>query len=772
MGSITNTPTAHPMLHEGDTHFTTIDQLIRRRASTHKNETLISYPIHETDFVDYTGEQLERITRFAAQKYLQALTQLGLGLGLGTPDKLNAEGYTNLPANLKVALVGISSLEYYVTFLALQRLGVTTLFISPRLADQGHCHLLNTTACHIAIASGPSYSTLERIRTGEGLLANDLRLIPMIDYDYIKLFLTNKDDTNNTTDLAPQNAGEEHGFIIHSGGTTGLPKPVPLKVSAWLLQAHRMIQGNPLARTLSTLPLFHSFGLATLLRGLVGGTRISLLNAARPITAAIIQESLDRTNSEALVTVPYTMKFLAEAEGGLQCLSQLKQVINAGSAIPEDLGNKVVAAGANISHFYGQTECGALMVPPQDRMMWSWVTPLPHAAPFLAFEREGGGDQNLYHLIVLAGLKQKVFSDRPDGSYATKDLFQRHPTDPNLWKFVARKDDIIVLVNGEKADPIPLEEAVMANPNVKVAVAFGAGHDSLGLIVIRSEKSSHLSYEQYLQTLVHDIELGNSRVPSYARLSTDFVIVKDADTQYPATDKSTVIRSLFLKSFEKDIEDCYLAKQSLKLQSLAAAFVSDSQVMDIVSNAVQEQLRQRSNGSAKDIVLADKFAEFSNTTDFFDLGLDSLQASNIRNHLLREVNLGGGSLAMNVVFDHPNVDLLTKHILGIRAGQLVASDEMKIDDLARAMVERYSQFDDIQPGTTNPKSTGENVVSDNFLPSYCSLKRDNVKVVTLVHILPLTTFLYSYSLELPAKLELISCLSFCKEMMLRRFCVS
>ncbi|KAJ4385972.1 hypothetical protein N0V93_008863 [Gnomoniopsis smithogilvyi] len=709
MGSISKTSTIQATSDEEEAIFTTLSQVIQERAQTHRDSILLSYPVHETDFADYTGGHLDRITRCAAHTYLQLLVQVCPSLNFSTSDLSgNEDGAVQL-RDLTVSLIGISSLEYYVTFLALQRLGITTMFISPRLADQGHSHLLNQTGCRIAIASGQSYSTLERISNDGGMLESALTLVPMIDYDFVKASLAGALEVDSSVDLAFSKAGEDQGFIIHSGGTTGLPKPVPLKASAWLLQAHRMVRRNPPANTLSTLPLFHSFGLVTLLRGLVGGTRVSILNAARPVTATIIQKALELTESQALVTVPYTMKFLAEADEGLERLGKLKEVINAGSAVPDDLGDKVVAAGARIFHFYGQTECGALMEPPNDRLLWNWVTPLPHAAAFLRFDPEQYGDQNLYHLFVLPGLKQKVFSDQPDGSYATKDLFRRHHTYPNLWKFVTRKDDIIVLVNGEKAHPIPLEEAVMANPNVKVAVAFGAGHDALGLIIIRSEESSSLSHEQYLASIARNVELGNSRVPAYARLSRELIIVKDADTQYPSTDKSTVIRSRFLKLFEKDIEDVYSTKHGMTPEVPKAESLTDSQVMDIVSNTIRCHLRLKPQCGDHIARYTGESVELSNTTDFFDLGLDSLQASNIRSQLLKQVDLRGGWLGINVVFDHPNVELLTRHLIRIRSGELDNTSNRGTESGARAMLERYSHFDVSRSETKTP-STGEQVL--------------------------------------------------------------
>lgn len=41
--------------------------------------------------------------------------------------------------------------------------------------------------------------------------------------------------------------------------------------------------------------------------------------------------------------------------------------------------------------------------------------------------------------------------------YRTKDLFELHPQIPNLWRWCARSDEIIVFLNGEKTNPISME---------------------------------------------------------------------------------------------------------------------------------------------------------------------------------------------------------------------------------------------------------------------------------------------------------------------------
>lgn len=710
MGSL-GVPQVEPPPREDLELFTTVNEVIETRALTHPDRPLISYPKNETDLVDYTGAELDQLTRRVAVRSAQALGELGLNHG----DRSDQRKFV-------VAIVGISSFEYYLTFLALQRMGITTVFISPRLADPGYIHLLKETRCDIAIASGPSFTTLERLQKN-GLLPESFNLLPMIDAS----LLGRECDTIDSSDFRPLCFDPAPGFTIHSGGTTGLPKPVPLAASAWLAQASDIVRRIPRVDTLSTLPLFHSFGLATLLRGLVSGTRLSLLNASRPVTAANVIKCLNNTRSEALVTVPYILKFLVEADGGLERLGALRQVINAGSAIPDDLGNTVVAAGGNIFHLYGQTECGALMEPPSDRLLWSWVTPLPHAKPYLKFEPESShASQDLYHVVIMPGLKQKVLSDRPDGSYGTKDLFQRHPTIPDLWKFATRKDDIIVMLNGEKADPIPVEDAVKVNPEVATAVAFGAGQEALGLVVIKSHSSTTLSHAEFVETIGPSIDLGNSRVPAYARIARDMIIVKEAGTPFPATDKGTVIRSAFLKEMDGDIETLYAGRSASKLRTTGTGMsISYDEVLDIVSEIVKDELRSKiahdtSTSEQKAVDGTKSLDDLSVDMDLFDLGVDSLQASNIRSRIQREIDLRGVSLATNVVFDYPTVALLGDHVVRLHLGKNVQSEQTDPEQLARAMVERFSNFESIEPGAAvvNDPSQPKTVVSSTYQPPH------------------------------------------------------
>jgi aryl carrier-like protein len=77
-------------------------------------------------------------------------------------------------------------------------------------------------------------------------------------------------------------------------------------------------------------------------------------------------------------------------------------------------------------------------------------------------------------------------------------------------------------------------------------------------------------------------------------------------------------------------------------------------------------------------------------TDFFGLGMDSLQALRLRAVLLKNLPITGSSLGMNVVFDFPTIDALTKELLLLQEG--VASKAVPIEEQMQAMIERYGTF--------------------------------------------------------------------------------
>lgn len=327
------------------------------------------------------------------------------------------------------------------------------------------------------------------------------------------------------------------------------------------------------------------------------------------------------------------------------------------------------------------------------------MRPLASVRPFLKMVPVGS---NTFELVVLEGLPSKVLSnsDDPPNSFYTKDTFAPHPTIPDAWKCLGRLDDRVTLVNGEKVLPILYEHRIRQNQLVQEAVVFGVGRAVPGLLIIPSEHAKSMSKEHLLKQVMPDIDDANSKTEAFGRISPEMVEVLNYDAKYPRTDKGTIIRAAFYKQFDGLINDIYARFEAPEDKSENNNLLKLG--YDELVRYLLELFRTKLGTTA-----------LESSTDFFEAGVDSLQAITIRAHLMRELDLSGQTLDQNVVFEQPNVELLARHITSLRSGKTAGRD----DEIAlmRQLIAKYSDFAPRLPGTVRPE--WETVVSAEPLPS-------------------------------------------------------
>ena len=350
-----------------------------------------------------------------------------------------------------------------------------------------------------------------------------------------------------------------------------------------------------------------------------------------------------------------------------------------------------------VANYDFSTETGQLMtsfreVSDKD---WDYVRLSQDLQPYVKFEMRSAG---IFELIALDGLPSKVASNRPDGSYATKDLFTPHPTTPNAWKYYARMDDTIVLLNGEKHVPTSFEQVIRDNVNVAEAVLFGSSKPRVGMLLIPSDATIGMNEEQVLQLLTPVIIQANEDTPGYAKLALDMVKVLPIGTPYPRTDKGTVIRAAFYKQFATEIDAIYEASEN----SSGDLSLSEEELRIFIRAEMMLLL------SLKDPTV------LSDDTDFFSLGVDSLQAIQLRSILSRRINLGGQKMGSNIAFDFPTVRTLARKLFCMRTGE--TSEAVSVEDQMNALISKYGTFEKHIPVPNERK--GQYVVSrTQFIPT-------------------------------------------------------
>lgn len=138
-------------------------------------------------------------------------------------------------------------------------------------------------------------------------------------------------------------------FIIHSSGSTGLPKPI--------FQTHKACLSNYANgtgyRAFLTLPLYHNHGLSTFFRAIFKAKPISLYSASLPLSESNLVAALQASRPESFHGVPYALKLLSETARGIEALRKCKLVLFGGSSCPDDLGDKLVNAGVYLVSHYG-----------------------------------------------------------------------------------------------------------------------------------------------------------------------------------------------------------------------------------------------------------------------------------------------------------------------------------------------------------------------------------------------------------------------------------
>jgi acyl-CoA synthetase (AMP-forming)/AMP-acid ligase II len=308
----------------------TVDQLVRHRASLGSSQPVVYYPRTGIEYSEFPLHQLDVFAYRIANVLAKVI-----------PPRTSSS-----QKPVVVALLGPSDLDYLVLMLALTKLGQSGLLLSTRISVEAHVSLVERTNAQYIFA----HSSLKDIarKVQERVPTLQVQDIPTEEnYDYP----VSEDpiDTNLSSHLDSEIEANHVAWIIHSSGSTGLPKPI--------FQTQRAViknyAGNMNMRGFITLPLYHNHGICCLFRTIYSCKSLHLYNPGLPLTSKYLVEIMQSHPFEIFYGVPYALKLLAESEEGIKALANLKAVMFGGSACPDSLGNLLVENGVYLISHYG-----------------------------------------------------------------------------------------------------------------------------------------------------------------------------------------------------------------------------------------------------------------------------------------------------------------------------------------------------------------------------------------------------------------------------------
>lgn len=468
-------------------------------------------------------------------------------------------------------------------------------------------------------------------------------------------------------------------LIVHSGGTTsplGIPTPISLKAGIFpiiesltsmpcpegQINVSDDLYGTDLM--LTALPAFHIMGINLFLgRSIYHRKPLVLLPGDRPPTAEMVLQGIQKTDPTSVMLAPsmITDIWREETGHGRDILSRLASIHYGGACLDREVGDDISRVTRLINGI-GSTETFSLaaFIPadPADWEYFEWN--LDGTGIVMELFAEDSDTTHLYELVIKRQddpdrVKwQFIFQNFPDlQEWRMGDLYEPHP-DPEkrgrLWRSVGRKDDILVLSNGEKVNPTGFETLVGGCPLVKGAIMVGMRRFQTGVIV---ELVDHTKKEAAMDEIWKWIEKGNAELPSHARVWRMMVTFAAPEKPFVRSGKGVVVRRATVALYEREIGMLYGKRERDDPDGEEEDLSEQGNNIDDVLDSVGEAVRSILGSS-----------EVNNEGNLSQFGLDSLQALELSRALLRRFrNLqGSASRVTRMIYENSTIMTLADAI--------------------------------------------------------------------------------------------------------------
>ncbi|KAJ7052216.1 putative aminoadipate reductase [Mycena amicta] len=497
---------------------------------------------------------------------------------------------------------------------------------------------------------------------------------------------------------------DEVAFYLHSSGSTGLPKPIPLSHRSLITVAGQDIFAElaHLAPRLAVgaLPSFHAMGILTQFMSPIFVGLTACISApvstgeyrvpgnATPENAL---ETARKVGADGILVVPAFLLEWARREEDVEYLKSLNLVAFSGGPLATPVGDYLAGQGVNLAPIYGGTEFGAgNKFRPREAAAseWKWMQFGDRVS--VRWVPIGDGTFECQYLTVPT--HQLAVENLPDvKGYATKDLFERHPTKPYLYHIVGRLDDVLIMANGEKTVPGPMEEILNASPYISDAVMFGRERNQVGVLIEPASSVDPRDDKQLsdFRNLVWSVvEQANAIAPAFAKLYKEMILVTHPDRPMGRTPKGTVIKKATIALYDGEITALY---DTIEASGNAASDVAPPASWTAIDLGPW-LLTHAGLLSGKEITPA---------TDLFDQGFDSLNATFLRHRIVAALRNDDSEakvsiaqkIPQNLVYAHPSIQQLANAIEGLVAGQAIGDTDPRA--LVEAMIAKYSEGLDV-----------------------------------------------------------------------------
>ncbi|KAF8215612.1 acetyl-CoA synthetase-like protein [Mycena galopus ATCC 62051] len=494
---------------------------------------------------------------------------------------------------------------------------------------------------------------------------------------------------------------DDLALYLHSSGSTGLPKCIPQThrsiIQLAALGALPQIPELSSRQAVGILPPAHMFGfgcqlLSPMLNNATvcifppASTRTEYMMPLVPSSRAAIENS-KRTNATAIFAVPSMIADWQSPED-VAYLKTLNMVVYGGGPLPYDVGEFLFKQGIRIIPVYAGSEFGTMTILERHQVDlddgdWNWLR-FDQRVNIRWVSQEDGTFE--CQVLNVPGTHQVAVENLPDTKgYATKDLFERHPTKSDLWKIVGRLDDVLIMANGEKTVPGPMEDIMLASQFITGAVVFGRERNQIGVLIEPAQQyeidpTDEQQVLNFRNLIWPVIEQANENAPAFSRIFKEMVIVTQPGKPMVHTTKGNVSKKATFGLYKEEVEQLY---DNIETSGNAAGDVEAPSSWS--SQGLEPWLQTHASLVADRNILEGQ--------DLFDQGFDSLNATFLRHRIVGALRNSDHTAAAqnipeNFVYAHPTIEQLTSAIMALVHGDANGCHDGRV--AVEAMIAKYS----------------------------------------------------------------------------------
>ncbi|KAF5393844.1 hypothetical protein D9757_000419 [Collybiopsis confluens] len=580
------------------------------------------------------------------------------------------------PGDVVAIVANLDTLQYSTLITGIIKAGLVPFPISPRNSPMALLNLIRKTSAHRVITTR---DTLRGVIDGlqaeldvvDPSYAISIEEAPSLQEIYPQLGKETAQDPFTPLDqpFSPKDSDNLNAIYLHSSGSTGLPKHILLthkiiKNITSLSQSVRIcsfrrstnpwsnhsvhsqdtrIIGKACGRSyrLSNFPYDGTcFQVLSPLYGIIT-TAILPPTVTKPgaipvtVTPETVLDAAKVLKPTFMITVPTFLHTWAQSDNAVEFLRTLNLLMFGGGPIAPSVAESLISRGVPIISGYGGTEFGVV-----SDLIWS-----KDSWQYIRFMEEvhirwiPQGDGTFEAQFLTCETHYVAVENLPDvPGYSSQDLFEPHPTIPNLWKIVGRVDDVLIHSSGEKTAEWRCHVWATTRLLVEPLPAYQ--------IDVNNQSEKHP-----IKPLNRDaIESANRIAPAFSRIFKDMILVVGPEKPLPRVAKGTVARKASFALYDAEINGIY---------ETVASNPGDS--IEPPESWEAKSLAPWLTGQISDILSTKTLPV---TTDLFEHGLDSLSSAILRLRIVGALRKSGhgtatAAVTQNLIYSHPTISQLT-----------------------------------------------------------------------------------------------------------------